>query len=186
MPLLILILLTMTIGDVTAQAKSSEDILKELPLSKIEGLWSMTAEELLVLIIRNDNGRLDMTVAPENLGSGLKAGQLIGYLEPTADKDCYWLYLEDVPQRKGNLKNVLGTYPFTKRCILRLKDNGEILSIERGSVAVSLKPSGIFPAFSRLIRFQFKNPNSKVHEGFRKIYPGFDGSFGTSQRIVYF
>lgn len=170
-----------------AQTRGSEEILADLPLSDIEGLWSMTSEDLLVLIIRNGNGRLDMTVAPENIGTGLKSGQLVGYLEPTADTDAYWLYLEDVPKSTRNkLGNVLGTLPFSRRCILRLRGNSDILAIEKGDVNISFNPLSLFPHLNRLIRIRFKNPEANIHEGFRKILPGYDGGRASRSRPVYY
>ncbi len=184
----LLLLTVLALGSLTGrgQTTTSLDILKELPLSQIEGLWSMTSENLLVLIVRNESGRLDMTVAPENVGSGFATGQLVGYLEPTADKDSYWLYLEDVPKGKTGIKNVLGTNPFSKRCVLTLKEEGEVLVIERAEKGLSIRPLGLFPKLNSLIRLNVKNPEGKVHEGFRKIYPGYDGEFGNRQRTVYF
>lgn len=172
---------------VSSQAKGSLAILQDKPLSGIEGLWSMTGEDLLVLILRNHEGRLEMTVAPENAGSGYKSGSIVGYLEPTAESDSYWLYLEDVPRSVNKRhKNVLGTHPFSKRCVLRHREDGELLTIEKGGVDMTFNPLSYFPYLNRLIRLRFSDPNAKIREGFRKIAPGFDGAVGSNRRPVYF
>lgn len=163
----------------------SLELLKSRPLSDIEGLWSMTSEDLLVLILRNEDGRLEITVAPENGGVKWKAGSVVGYLEPSAEENAYWLMLEDVPKDQISRK-IAGRFPFSKRCVVRLKGNGEYLTIEKGDVDIAFKPLSFFPKLNRLIRLSFKNPKDILPEGFRKIAPGFDGRTGSRSRPVYF
>ena len=169
------------------ETRDSFEILEGLPLSDVEGLWSMTSENLLVLVIREESGRLKMTVAPESETYGFVPGQVVGYLEPTTENDAFWLLLEDVPASKSKkLKNVAGTFPFSRRCVLRVKEKGDVLAIEKGDASITFNPLCYFPYLNRLIRLRFSNPEAKIREGFRKIAPGFDGGVGTRQRPVYY
>lgn len=164
--------------------QSSVEFLQTLPLSDVEGLWSLTSENLLVLILRNGDGRLDISVAPENAGSW-KSGSVVGYLEPAADNRSWWLFLEDAPNDRIAEK-ITGRFPFSRRCIVKLNDQGDCLAIEKGDFSVEFKPLSLLPKLNRLIRLKYKDPKQKLPEGFRKIAPGFDGAVGTRSRPVYF
>ncbi len=80
----------------------------------------------------------------------------------------------------------MGTFPFSRRCVLRLTEKGTVLAIEKGDVAVTFNPLSYFPYLNRLIRLRLSNPSAKIREGFRKLAPCFDGHVATPLRPIYY
>lgn len=165
--------------------KSSVELLSERSISPPEGLWEITGEQILVLILRNRDGRLDITIAPEDESGTFPAGHLIGYLEESPDTKVYSLHLSDMPHRDGKLRDVTGSLPFSRRCLLKIGDNGESLLIEKADASITVNPLAWFPYLNRLLKLRFRDPAAKIPAGLRKIAPGFDGGTASRRFTIY-
>lgn len=149
----------------------AEALISTLPLKPIEGIWEYPADEIALMVIRDNThkGRYRI-LHVESIDCRLFPGMELGWIEESPDKSKFKIYLcshlcDGLP---GDRRQGLAT----------LSANGESLIIEMPEVKFKISPSIIFPTLWNKLRLSLRvnstNPLDKLPEGWIKTFPGYE------------
>lgn len=134
-------------------------------LDILEGIWEYPDDHTTVLIRRNhaDNSEYDIIVVASP-DTRIKAGDIIGYMKKSPDPTQYEMGVYKTKNKQGVLKE-LG------KCLARLNEKNDALTVKGRSVKFSLGSRYLLPSFWRLLRITVKDPLENLPEGLVRIYP---------------
>lgn len=152
---------------------SVAELCSELPLNSLEGVWEYPADEISVLILRDKwkKGTYNVYVL-DAVDCRLTPGMKIGQATESADPRQFKLSLCSKIKRgfPGSAVN----------CLAKIDKEGTALIISAPSIKLSFSPSLMLPSlWNRLrlsLRLRVKNPVENLPEGWRKLYPSYDGN----------
>ena len=161
---------------------SAVDLCAALPLSPIEGIWEYPDDDISLLILADKwrKGKFGVYVI-EAVDCRLYPGMKIG--EASASADPLQFRLELCSKIK---KGLPGT---PVNCLAKLSRSAESLIIQAPKLRISLSPSLMLPTLWNKLRLSLRiktsNPIDKLPEGWRKIYPSYDGNGSSASSCRY-
>lgn len=161
---------------------SAAELCANLPISSIEGIWEYPADEITLLILQDlwKKGIYNVYII-DAVDCRLEPGIKIGEATESPDPTQFRLSL------CSSIKRGLPGMP--KDCLAKLNKNGESLLISAPKIKVVLSPSIMLPrlwnAIRLSLRMKVENPIERLPEGWRKIYPSYDGNGSSSSKPRY-
>lgn len=152
---------------------SAAQLCSSLPITSIEGIWEYPDDEIYLLILKDkwEKGRYNVYVI-DAVDCRLKPGMKIGEATESPDPLQFRLSL-----CSGIKKGVPGV---AKDCLAKLNKNGEALYISSPKLKIVITPSILMPRLWNYLRLtprvSVSNPVEKLPDGWRKIYPNYDGN----------
>lgn len=154
---------------VIADRGEAERLLSELPLNEIEGIWEYPADEVAVMVVRDESakGRYAICLV-ESVDCRLYPGQRLGWIEESPDVRKFRISLCSVLNPGG----IPGQF---KEGMAILSDRGDVLQIEMPKLKLTFNPSIVFPAFWNKLRLNLRvkstDPLERLPEGWVKTFP---------------
>lgn len=161
---------------------SAVSLCDDLPMASIEGIWEYPDDEISLLILKDKwrKGKFNVYVI-DAVDCRLEPGMKIGEATESADPQQFRLALCSKVKK--------GLPGMAKDCLAKLNRDGESLYISYPKVKIIITPSILLPRLWNSLkltpRVNVNNPVEKLPEGWRKIYPSYDGNGSSSSRPRY-
>lgn len=168
----------------------AKELCRELPLEKVEGIWSYPDDKVVVLILRNEEdfqtGHASYTIqVVETSDARLRPGEKIGSLRATAKERVYQIDLATEKRNEILMKS--------KSCLATLSTDGEAFLIEKQKAPfkgrLNLNFSRLLPGFWKIVSLGVSQSSSgksvETPVGMIKLFPGYDGNESTRRKVRY-
>lgn len=129
-----------------------------------EGIWEFVDDETQVLIRKSAAGRkgydIIVITTPD---CRLKAGDVIGHLNPSSTRGKYKLSLHTSRSK--------GIFESTRNCVAEFSDKDDSIHVHPMKIKLSMRTMWFLPKFWRSLRISFKNPAAELPLGLLRIFP---------------
>ncbi len=163
-----------------ADRGQAEEMIVDLPLHPVEGIWEYPADEVALMVLRDtDRKGLFKIYYVEGTDCRLYPGQSVGEIEETAERSKFKISL------CSRISDGLPGHSQTG--VATLSEQDDRLIIEMPRLKLKFSPSVIFPTLWNKLRLNMRihtsDPLDKLPEGWIKTFPSADSA--TPSKIRY-